>query len=157
MNGPTSRQPMTMTRFARMVACYGASPRAWPEDERDAAQALLAASDEAKALCRAEAELDGELDKAASIHPSDALRRRILAGVPGRDRSLRDRLDELVAAVWPFGGVWRPAAALTTAAALGIAVGVWAPYELQTGDDTTTGLDVSDLVFAGYAYLGDEP
>jgi anti-sigma-K factor RskA len=157
MNGPPSRQPMTMTRFARIVECYGANPRAWPEGERDAAQALLAASDEAKALCRSEAELDSELEKAASMSPSDALRSRILAGIPVRERSLRDRLDGLAAALWPFGGVWRPAVVLAAAAALGIAVGAWLPYEQQTSDDTTTASDVSELVFAGYAYSGDDP
>lgn len=83
---------MTIRRFRRRLASYGADLRRWPGDERAAAAALLASSDEARALAERERRLDHALRAAAarttSVPPAgdgpNAALARLRAGVAAR-------------------------------------------------------------------------
>lgn len=159
MNAPKALPEMSIDRLRQVLDSYGARPEMWPSSEREAALALVLSTPEAKALLEEAEALDRMLDAAPQIEPSAALRARILDGIPKAPVSLLDRLDQLAARLWPFGPRWRPAAALAGAAALGIAVGAWMPYESHNNStaDSTAAPDVSEMVFAGYGYSGDEP
>lgn len=81
-----SRMTMTAERFQAIVAAYGAEPRRWPDAERDAALAFLAAESRAQAWLDAERGLDAMLDLlaepdvAARPH-ADTLHKRVMAGI----------------------------------------------------------------------------
>lgn len=74
--------PMDATRFAALLAAYGARPERWPERERPAAQALLASSPAARAHHEAALRLDELLDLAPAATPSADLTARVLASAP---------------------------------------------------------------------------
>ena len=54
---------MKLERFAAIIAAYGGAQARWPESERDAAAALLAASPEARAALAEAQRLDRLLDQ----------------------------------------------------------------------------------------------
>ena len=108
---------MTMERFAQICDAYGIQPRAWPADERAAAQALAAVSSEAQALLARSAELDARLAALPALAPSASLRAAVLVS-RNRERSWLAGIAELLS--------WRPAVpALALALVAGIAVGSW--------------------------------
>lgn len=77
---------MNARRLAELLDVYGADPQRWPEDERAAAETLLATSPELRARAETAASLDALLDAApAAPAPSAALRDRILASAPRVD------------------------------------------------------------------------
>lgn len=87
MTQPTS---MTMTRLEAILDAYGADPERWPADERDAVETLVAASQEARALLRAAADLDEILDAAPSHAVRPKLADDIVAALPSKQKpSLR--------------------------------------------------------------------
>lgn len=157
MNDPKQLNDMTIDRLEQILDAYGAAPQAWPAGERAAALALMERSESARQLCEQAAQLDSLLDTAADIEASSELRARVLGALPSKPMSWAARLDRVATWVWPFGPTWRPAAALVAAAALGIGVGTWIPNDPTADVDTASTPDVSELVFAGYAYSGDEP
>jgi hypothetical protein len=67
---------MTPERLARLVSAYGAHIGRWPEDEREAAQALLAGDE---AYVRNATALDGALDRFVVPRPDSAMIGRSLA------------------------------------------------------------------------------
>ena len=69
---------MELERIRQIVEAYGALSDRWPDDERDAAWALLARSEDAVWLVEQAQELDLVMDQAAAEAPSDALVERIL-------------------------------------------------------------------------------
>ena len=71
---------MTQAEFARLVETHGSRQERWPEAERSAAPALLAASAEARALLAKAAGLDRAL-LAALPHPAPDAVARLRAGV----------------------------------------------------------------------------
>ena len=73
---------MSLTRFAAIVEAYGSAPQRWPGSERAAAEALLAASAEARALREAAAPLDAALSLSPAPAPSAALRAGLLQAAP---------------------------------------------------------------------------
>ena len=115
---------MGSRRLAGILDAYGADPSRWPDAERDAARALLADSTEAMALRDSAAALDTALSAAVAPAPSQELMAAILtAAEPSGWR-------RWAAEFWPFGPVWQPVSALTTAALLGIAIGAAAPSSI---------------------------
>jgi len=114
-------QRMDMARLREILDAYGGDPRRWPQSERDAAEALLAVSDEARALRAEAAALDALLDRPTAPQPSPELRAAILAGAQraGWRRWLAD--------FWPLGPAWQPASAFAAAIVLGMAIGFGAP------------------------------
>lgn len=114
-------RPMDPGRLAEILDAYGADPRRWPQAERAPAEALLAVSEEARALRDRAAALDALLDLSAAPTPAPELQAAILAGAhrPGWRRWLAD--------FWPVGPAWQPASAFAAAIVLGVAIGVGAP------------------------------
>lgn len=109
-------EPLSLERFQRLLAAYGARRELWPAAERPAAEGLLEMSSEARALLSREEDLDTGLTALAALTPelSAGLSRK-LAEIPLR--SARKSW------AWPFGRVWVPAAAWAAAAMFGIAIG----------------------------------
>jgi hypothetical protein len=126
-------EPLSLERFQRLLAAYGARRELWPAAERPAAELLLDASSEARALLSREEELDQGLMQLAALSPElDATLSRKLAEIPLRNARKR--------ALWPFGRVWVPAAAWAAAAVFGIAVG-----SFSVGDDPASAEQVSEF------------
>lgn len=98
---------MRSERFEAMVAAYGAEPRRWPEEEREAALAF-AATEAGAAILAAERRLDALLDEAAVPRAGRELVARV-ATTPLRQRA----------------GWAAQAATLAAAAMLGLYIG-WA-------------------------------
>lgn len=116
---------MTEDRVLELIEAYGADPIRWPENERAAAQSLLATTDDPR--------LRVALAEAQSLDDMLAL-----ATVPEISRETHDRLrldaaapSSLVAWLqrlldWP-GPVWQPTGALAAALILGVWVGAANP------------------------------
>jgi hypothetical protein len=111
---------MTAERFIALVAAWGADARRWPEAERAAARAFVAAAPEAARAAMAGADaIDALLQLSPAPHPSAALRDRVIAsaasaGLKAR-REGRRWLDRLTLAL---GAGW------LAAACAGVAAGV---------------------------------
>lgn len=73
---------MTRERLAQILSAYGARPEHWPQEERAAALALLAQSEEAQRHAREQDGLDRLLDRFAVPHPHSASIGRALAAFP---------------------------------------------------------------------------
>ena len=95
---------MTPDRFSDLADIYGADLRRWPEAEREAGRALLAARPELNAVLQAAAELDDALDAFRVAAPSMALRDRVIAQATMKTRAPRrgwmDRLKLALGAGW---------------------------------------------------------
>jgi len=105
-------------RLRSIIAIYGASADRWPEDERDAALALSARSEPARAAREAAAGLDAALDGLHPPPPTDALAARVrgIAVPPERPRPANLRRSPLAAIFGTRG--WAPVAAGVLGAAL---------------------------------------
>jgi hypothetical protein len=115
--------PMTLARFTELLDAYGARPAHWPESDRAAAEALLAAGGEAaRVFAEAEA-LDGVLDAYQVAEVSPRLRARVLEVPAAADRGKRR-----------FG--WRLAWAVAFSCFIGVASGaLTAPDESVAEED----------------------
>lgn len=89
---------VTIERLRALLDAYGAAPERWPEDERAAAEALVAQSAAARAFREEAAALDRALDTVPSAPPSPLLAARVLATAP-RPRPTRAWRRALLAAV----------------------------------------------------------
>lgn len=110
-------QRMTIERIQDLADRHGGELSHWPVAEAGAARALLATSAEARAILVRANRLDRVLSTARGHSVTNNLRERLLAGAPvGGWR-------ELLVSLWPFGPVWRPAAALFGLALIGVTLG----------------------------------
>lgn len=99
---------MRAERLLALVAAYGADARRWPEAERSAAAALLAAGPDVARAALVDADLtDALLHASRAPHPSSALRDRVIASAAeaglkaGREgRRWLDRLALTLGAGW---------------------------------------------------------
>ncbi|KQS55305.1 hypothetical protein ASG17_04210 [Brevundimonas sp. Leaf363] len=111
---------MNVQRVHSLIEAYGADHRRWPESEREAARALIAAQPTAFADALAEADAaDAWLDAAPRPHVSAALRDRIIAQAPtaGRGWMIRPHLNKLG---WALAGGWAAAAFAGAVAGVGL-------------------------------------
>ncbi|MBS7458022.1 hypothetical protein [Coralloluteibacterium stylophorae] len=117
--------PMDPSRLERLLDAYGGDPARWPERERAAALALLAADPVARARTEAAAGFDA-LIALPQADASPRLRQRVLATIPAPRPTLGERLRTLFE---PFGG-WRMAGpAFAASLALGVAFGALMPKD----------------------------
>lgn len=136
------QKEITLERFAGIVDAYGASPERWPHDERAAAEALAAASAEARALLIEASALDRALDAAPAEAPSAALVERLLAARPrgavpmSAPKSRSNILRGLIDAIWPYGSPTIPAGALAASIMLGVALGSVSDLPVLTEENT---------------------
>jgi len=123
----------TTARFETLCETYGGNLNLWPADERAWADAAL----------RAEPALHEKLEEAGTL---DA----ILDEAPAAPRLGAETIGAILAAApqkkrgfvfWPFGSIWRPAAGLVTAMALGISVGAIYPSAASLSTSLTAGYE----------------
>lgn len=158
-----SGNAMSMARLRAILDAYGAEPRRWPAAERAGAEALIAASAEARALRDEAAALDDVLASAVAPAPSSALRAAVLQAAPrpqaasGFTENLRGLWQSLLSTLGGELGGWRPAGAtLGVALLLGIATG--GTIGMQPDDTTTVAaaeeLDLLQLALFDDPYTG---
>lgn len=141
---------MNLDRFATLVEAYGTDPRRWPAAERAAAQALLAASTEARHLLQQAEALDLALSSPpAAIEPSDALRARIMAQavVPRMTArpGWRSQVVEALSLLFPTGRAIPQLATLGLALAIGVGAGL---ANIDVADSRDTDLIILQLAAA---------
>jgi hypothetical protein len=142
-----TRDSMTMERLAAIIAAYGARADRWPAAERDAAQAMLARSPEARALLAEATALDGLLDAVLALSSTPAMRAAVLATAPrGATRTLPKRLLDGWRGFLDDLGGWQVGPVLAASLVLGLLVG-----GVLSQDMTNT--TESDLL--QFAQLGD--
>ncbi|MFZ4166726.1 hypothetical protein [Brevundimonas sp. NPDC058933] len=100
---------MTYERFEYLTDAYGGDLRRWPEGEREAARALMAADPHAAALLREADGLDALLDAAPRPAPSHALREAVIASAAGAGLRARRR-GAIGPLAWLSGAGWAAAA-----------------------------------------------
>lgn len=140
---------MTDERLLDLIGAYGAEPMAWPEDERAAAEAHLAAYPErfTAALDAARA-LDLAFAQAGQVDAPDNLAARILEDAPRPRTSGASWTGRLRDMVFPNGLRW-PAGATVAALAMGLMAGVYsAPATADDGYQTAS----EELVYAALGY-----
>lgn len=147
---------MTDSRLLELIETWGADPRAWPADERGAAETLLRAHPErfAEPLAAAHA-LDAAIGSLPDLTPSPALTEAIIAAAPRPRRAARD------GRTW-FGlkTPWAPASGFAAAAA-GLFMGLTMAPVANASDEIDTevqALVISALGFdpGNYALEGEE-
>ena len=152
MSGSAGKRTVGHERVEQMLAAYGADPRAWPDDEREQALALVAQDPALQQRMDQERELDGLLACAPAVDPSRDLPGRIIEAAPRASLGWMDRLDAWASGLWPLGRNWQPVGALVAAAVLGVATGFLLPQnDADAGGTAAESVDV----LVEYASLGD--
>lgn len=106
---------MTHERVLELIEAFGAEPMGWPEDEREAARALLEADPDAFASALAEARaLDQALALEPVPEPSASLADAILAAAPVSAPARASLLGGLSSLLFPQGTRWPAGAALAS-------------------------------------------
>ena len=142
---------MTTERVFELIDAYGAEPGGWPEDEREAAMALLASDPEtfAAALDAARA-LDALLLNESLPEPSLDLSDAILDAAPQAPEAPRKGiLDGLWSVLFPQGARW-PAGAALASLMMGL-VGGYAYASTGAGYD-----QAEDAYYAAFGFDTNE-
>ncbi|WP_084419545.1 hypothetical protein [Henriciella litoralis] len=118
-----TKENMTDDRLFVLIEAYGAEPGAWPEDERAAAERLLASDPSrfASALEDARA-LDLVIEQDAFVEPPAGLAERLLADAPAAPQQRGGILQSLAGLIMPNGIRW-PAGAALASLVMGLFVG----------------------------------
>jgi len=127
---------MSEARFRELADAFGSDPSKWPELERPMALQLLEAHPALRAVLDEAAVLDFELDAMMAVPELTIVPSPAEVRAPA-SRNLKGLLNTL----WPFGGLWQPAAGLVAASAAGFIIGMTFT-DLPTETTTT----VSDQV-----------
>jgi len=173
---------MTPDRLKRLVDCYGESPRAWPEEEREAAQALLQLHPGLLSYIKSEAWLDAVLNQVEPfVYSAEiaSVKQRILLNLPEQPRQQPAR--EIATTL---RNKWRLVSTITAfAASLMLALVLWHPvspsrpsydiaqnqFEQWTWDDTignskveetTSQIEIAEIrnpVLVGMLEMGFSP
>ena len=135
-------------RVFELIAAYGAEPGAWPEDEREAAKATLAAFPErfADALAEAKA-LDLALFNETLPEPDPDLANRILAAAPSAPRQARG-IGSLLK--WRLPGRQWPAGATLASLMIGLVSGY-----AYAGNATSADFETADEFYVGFFEQAD--
>ncbi len=150
-----TRADITVERVFELIAAYGSAPESWPEGERAAASAMVAAQPDvfAPALTQARA-LDDALQGEPEIAPAADLAARILASAPAPApaRAKASWLGRLKDLILPQTTRW-PAGATLASLAIGLVGGYAYASAYDQADQayyTAFGYD------AGVSWLGEE-
>jgi hypothetical protein len=139
--------PMTPERFRQLTEAYGALPDHWPQEERAAAQALLAQHDpQALAAIEEALQLDEYLESFAVPAPDTHLIRQIIASAPASTAPRRASSFLRQPRLW-FSG-----AGLIGAGVAGIAAGAMAIS--LTGSPAGTATNTNALGMVDQSYGG---
>jgi len=146
---------MNMDRLTELLEAYGADPARWPETERPAAQALLAATPAAREMQREMAALDQMLGQPPTIQPDSGLQARILRQLPPEAGifGATQRFDVWAALgrLLPLRAAMPQLAVLAVALTLGISAGL-GDLEIIFGAEDSASLAVQ-LVVADSGFL----
>lgn len=146
---------MNLDRLTELLEAYGADPARWPESERPAALALLAATPAARGMQREMAALDQLLAQPPVIQPDSALQARILRQLPparpASGAALRFDVWAALARLLPLRAALPQMAVLAVALTLGIGVGL-GDLETVFGAEDSAALAV-ELVVADSGFL----
>ena len=148
---PMPKSPMTINRIQDLADRHGPELSHWPRAEASAARAFLATSSEARAVLARAERLDRVLGAARSHSMTVNLRERLLAAAPAGG------WRELLRNLWPFGPVWRPAAALLGLALVGVLLGStdMAKLILPTSVNAALSEEIQVVAFSAAEVLGD--
>jgi len=155
---------MDSERLSQIIAAYGGHPDRWPDDERNAALALLHDRPELLDLQRHEKSLDEFLDAWPEIEPSSTLYDAVLPHPTQSSTSsvtfdsasggtTSDILDQIIDGL--AGWFMRPMAAMAvacTVAAAGFSVGLVTP-DVST-EDILLASEVTELILPGADVTG---
>lgn len=131
---------LTVERVLELIDAYGAEPGAWPEDERAAATALIAAQpDTFAAALHAARALDASLAAETLPLPSLALSEAILAQAPAGRPAQNSWLGQVTRLIFPQGARWPAGAALAS-----LVMGLVGGYAYAA---TGPGYDQADAAF----------
>lgn len=138
-------ETMTAERVLELIETYGAETGAWPDDERAAAAALLAAEPaqfvEALEIAR---QLDAVLLNEPLLEPGADLTEAILAQAPRATPAPRNLFSGIGALIFPQGVRWPAGAALAS-----LMMGLVGGYAYAAGD---SGYEDADSAY--YAAFG---
>lgn len=139
---------MNIERLKTIIETYGSDSDSWPDEERQAALALLKRSDEGSRLIIEAQRFDRLLDGYAP-QPIDQnkLRQQILSSIEtaeshwlkGLIEWLSPDVDELL------GSIWRPALAAAMTVTLGISIGI------ATVEDSTILSDTEEIQLMAFS------
>jgi hypothetical protein len=120
---------MTLGQFVELLDAHGGDPARWPDPCRAPAQALLAASAEARAALAGAANLDALVARHCERRRSDqqagmCVLARLEAPLPPQRRGLLPGLLPAALLEFDFAPAWPRFAALVGIAVLGFAVGL---------------------------------
>ena len=147
---------MNVEEFSALVDAWGGHPDRWPNDRRDAAEALLQESGEAQALLVDAKALDAMLASTADVPVDDALVQSLMA-IPATEKQERRAKP----AQKKSGGLSlsfrflfpRLAGVAVSAALIGFVMGtanvVPVDSVFETASVDTEMVDLSDLMFLG--------
>ncbi len=91
-------EPLEEQRARDIILAYGASPEAWPLEERLAVQKLLKVNASLQQLLKSEALLDHNLasEQPRTMEDTEQLAKRILAGLPARNVTVKRTLIAMI-------------------------------------------------------------
>jgi hypothetical protein len=122
---------MTLAQFVELLDIHGADPARWPDPSREAAQELLAANADARAVLAGATDLDALIARycgRASLRADEQAMTRVLARLeaplPPQRRGRWPRLLPAVLLEFDLAPAWPRFAALVGIAVLGFAVGL---------------------------------
>jgi len=140
---------MDAERFEQLAAAYGGAPERWPEAERDAALAFMAADRTAAERILFEARLiDAALDASPQPQVSQALRDRILADAP------RPRTERKLGFEWFGLRGWAAGAAMAAACAVGVVTGAFTVQQMAAHDADSLIAQAAEAPLEAEEYLG---
>jgi hypothetical protein len=108
------REEKDLQRLRAVVDAYGGSSARWPEVDRAQLEALLLENAAAQKIVAEATGLDQWLDHAAPPPPSSELMADILFVPP------KANWHQVLAELWPFGPIWKPASGLAMALVLSV-------------------------------------
>lgn len=117
---------MTLDRFLDLLDRHGPVIDRWPASDQDGAEALLAASAEARSAMADARAVSAALNDLRVLPPSAALLGRILDAAPRQRRWISEILS------------WRPAVAFAAALVVGVYLGAMVPTVQASDDDWST-------------------
>ncbi|MDA0239871.1 MAG: hypothetical protein O3A84_07565 [Proteobacteria bacterium] len=146
-----------LKRLQDLLDARGADIASWPGADRSWVERLTEQEPMASVILERAKRLNEIIGQAPTIAASPALRDRILAAA---DKSARENVISIWRIIWPFGPIWRPAAALAFSAAFGIYVGVADPIMMFGAQDQQVAQPVviadEMVVIVAYRDLGLE-
>ena len=131
---------MTKARVFELIEAYGAEPEGWPEDEREAGTALIAANpaDFETALSEARA-LDAALFSVPEALPAEAVFDAIMAAAPAATKADKSFLSRLTAMFLPQGTRLPGGAVLAS-----LLIGTLGGYAYASSDTFTEATDMHE-------------